>query len=117
MGAMFWQVVQVKRKNSTSTGLPSPTLTVAGSLASSLSPREVATPAGAGATVSAAGGVTVATASTAVGLTVAAGAIRVGMGAAGAQAASANTIINNGNNLDINLIMLLVYRSIGNIFW
>jgi hypothetical protein len=42
MGAIFWQVVQVNRKNSTSTGRPSPILTEETELASSLSPREVA---------------------------------------------------------------------------
>jgi len=42
MGAIVWQVYQVKRKNSISTGRPSPNLTEAGALAESLSPREVA---------------------------------------------------------------------------
>jgi hypothetical protein len=46
MGAMDWQVVQVNRKNSTKTGRPVPVLTEAGALASSLSPREVASAIG-----------------------------------------------------------------------
>src|SRR5215216_760582 len=43
MGAMARQVLQVKRKNSTSCKPPDERLTVVGSVASRLGPREVAT--------------------------------------------------------------------------
>src|SRR5215216_4469601 len=43
MGAMARQVLQVKRKNSTSCNCPAARLTVEGSVASRLGPREVAT--------------------------------------------------------------------------
>jgi hypothetical protein len=42
MGAIAWQVVQVKRKNSTNCTPPEAKLTVVGSMASRFGPREVA---------------------------------------------------------------------------
>ena len=46
MGAIAWQVVQVKRKNSTNCTPPEAKLTVVGSMASRFGPREVATGSG-----------------------------------------------------------------------
>src|SRR5829696_1413142 len=81
MGAMARQVLQVKRKNSTSCNCPAAKLTVEGSVASRLGPRDVATAGTAGArgsVGSATGGVDV---STPIGGAVATGEV------AGAQAA------------------------------
>jgi len=52
MGAIARQVPQVKRKNSTNCNFPEARLTVRGSVASRLGPREVATGNGVGSTAS-----------------------------------------------------------------
>src|SRR5215212_6296273 len=79
MGAMARQVLQVKRKNSTSCSPPAARLTVEGSVASRLGPRDVATTGTLGASESVGSALGWVAVSTAVG-----GAVTTGE-AAGAQ--------------------------------